>query len=111
MGLIEGSGLALSSVVCPSVYASQTGRLPEARRFEVFGDALLEPSTDPCGCRRSAPTRTLYIGDAEGALAHQTLWLERFVDLLTDLGLTVGVEIASDPFSVGGDAPSHRQRA
>jgi seryl-tRNA synthetase len=98
--LLTPSDLALCSAACHAVYPLCSGRLAASgRRFEVFGHCFRhEPSPDPDRMQAFRMHEFVYLGDPDGAVAHRNLWLERSVDLLSGLGLTVEVVVANDPF-------------
>ncbi len=98
--MLTPSDVALCSAACHALYPLCSGRLPAGgRRFEVFGHCFRhEPSVDPARMQAFRMHEFVYLGDPEGAVAHRDLWLERSVDLLSVLGLTVDVVVANDPF-------------
>jgi seryl-tRNA synthetase len=101
MGTVnESRDVALASVVCHSVYPLYSGKLPKGGRcFEVFGNVFRhEPSHDPFRMQTFRTQEFIYMGAPEGAVTHRQLWLERYCDLFAGLGLSIDVQIASDPF-------------
>jgi len=98
--MLTPSDVALCSAACHALYPLCSGRLPAGgRRFEVFGQCFRhEPSVDPARMQAFRMHEFVYLGDPDGAVAHRNLWLERSVDLLSVLGLTVDVVVANDPF-------------
>ena len=98
--LLSPSDVALCSAACHPVYSLCSGRLSEGgHRFEVFGHCFRhEPSLDPLRMQAFRMHEFVYVGDPDGAVAHRDLWLERAVDLLSEIGLAVEVAVANDPF-------------
>jgi seryl-tRNA synthetase len=112
--LFGRSDVVLCSAACHLVYPTCRGRLPEGgRRFEVFGQCFRhEPSLDPARMQAFRMHEFVYVGDAEGAVAHRDAWLERAAQLLGGLGLPVTAVLASDPFfGRAGKLLSANQRA
>ncbi len=98
--LLTPSDVSLCSAGCQPLYPLCSGRLPAGgRRFEVFGQCFRhEPNLDPARMQAFRQHEFVYLGDADGAIAHRDLWLERSVDLLSGLGLKVETVVANDPF-------------
>jgi len=98
--LLTPSDVVLCSAACHPLYPLCSGRLaPGGRRFEVFGHCFRhEPSLDPLRMQAFRMHEFVYVGDPDGAVAHRDLWLERAVDLLSEIGLAVEVAVANDPF-------------
>ena len=98
--LLEPSDMALCSAACQPLYPTCSGRLPDGgRRFEIFGHCFrYEPSLDPARMQAFRQHEFVYLGDPDRAVAHRDVWLERFVDLLSGLGLAIDTVIANDPF-------------
>ena len=98
--LLAPSDVALCSAACHALYPLCSGRLPDGgRRFEVFGHCFRhEPSLDPARMQAFRMHEFVYLGDADGAVAHRDLWLERSAELLSGLGLAVHAVVANDPF-------------
>ncbi|GAB3392759.1 amino acid--[acyl-carrier-protein] ligase [Humibacter soli] len=92
--------VVMASAACHPLYARLTGVVPEeGKRYEVQGYCFRhEPSIDPTRMQSFRMHEFVYVGDATGSLEHRARWLDRAVDLLTGLGLDVGVEEANDPF-------------
>ena len=57
-----------------------------------------EPSADPARQQAFRQYEFVYVGDPPAAEAHRDFWRDRAAELLTDLGLTVDVQVANDPF-------------
>jgi seryl-tRNA synthetase len=98
--LLTSSDLALSSAACQPLYPTCSGRLPDGgRRFEISGECFrYEPGLDPARMLAFRQHELVHLGDPYRAVAHRDVWLERFVDLLSGLGLAIGTVIATDPF-------------
>jgi seryl-tRNA synthetase len=98
--LLAPSDVVLCSAACHALYPLCSGRLPDGgRRFEVFGHCFRhEPSLDPARMQAFRMHEFVYLGDADGAVAHRDLWLERSAELLSGLGLAVHAVVANDPF-------------
>jgi seryl-tRNA synthetase len=98
--LLAPSDVALCSAAGHALYPLCSGRLPDGgRRFEVFGHCFRhEPSLDPARMQAFRMHEFVYLGDADGAVAHRDLWLERSAELLSGLGLAVHAVVANDPF-------------
>lgn len=98
-GHLAPTDLALCSAGCHPLFPTLAGRLDGARRFEVFGQIFRhEPSIDPARMQSFRQHEVVYVGDAEGALAHRDRWVGRGRELLERLGLEVEPVVANDPF-------------
>lgn len=112
--LFEPSDVALCPAACHPVYPTCRGRLAGgARRFEVFGHCYRnEPSDDPARLQAFRMHEFVFVGDADGALDHRDLWLERAAHLLGGLGLSVEAALGSSHFfGRAGRLLSAHQRA
>ncbi len=98
--LLERSDVVLCPAACHQLYPICHGRLPPGgRRFEVFGQCFRrEPSRDPTRMQSFRMHEFVYVGDADGAVAHRDAWLERAAQLLAGLGLSITAALASDSF-------------
>jgi len=92
--------VVLCSATCHPLYPLCSGRLPEAgRRFEVNGYCFrCEPSIDPARMQAFRMHEHVYIGEPTEAEWHRDRGLERGLELLAGLGLTVESVAANDPF-------------
>jgi seryl-tRNA synthetase len=92
--------VTLSSAACHPLYSTLPKTLPAGgSRFEVQGYCFRhEPSVDPVRMQSFRQHEFVFVGEAEGALAHRDAWLARGVALLEKLDLDVQVEEANDPF-------------
>lgn len=96
--------VAAQTVLCPSachpLYPTLPSRLPPGgSRYDVYGWVFRhEPAIDPARMQAFRQYEFVYVGEADGALAHRNQWRMRAATLLGDLGLDVTVEVANDPF-------------
>jgi len=75
------------------------GGVPKGRVVEVYGYCFRhEPSTDPFRMQAFRQHDYVFLGTPEGARAHRDRWIERGLDVLSGLGLTVTSVVANDPF-------------
>jgi seryl-tRNA synthetase len=112
--LFTESDVVLCSAACHQLYPACSGRLAEGgRRFEIFGQCFRhEPSLDPARMQAFRMHEFVYVGDAEKAIAHRDVWLERAAHLLGGVGLSVEAVLASDTFfGRAGKLLSARQRS
>ena len=99
--MLDDIDLALLPAACYPLYPMAAGEpLPVGgRRFDVLGSNFRhEPSEDPARQQAFAMREFVFVGSAEGALAHRDLWLERILAGFADLGLDAFAEVAHDPF-------------
>ncbi|HEY1826349.1 MAG TPA: hypothetical protein VGG21_10375 [Acidimicrobiales bacterium] len=99
--MLSPDGLALVGAACHPLYPSLAGS-------EVPEEGLLyqvqavchrhEPSDDPARMQSFSQHEFVFVGCEAGALAHRDMWLERGVQLLEQLGLSVETVPANDPF-------------
>lgn len=99
-GELTAGETTLISSACHPLYPTLTGVLPsEGLRVDLLGWCFRhEPSLDPGRMQTFRQREFVYLGSAEGALAHRDLWVERGLDLLKRLQLSVQAEVANDPF-------------
>ena len=96
---LQVTDLALCSAGCHPLYPSLTGRLESELQVEVFGQIFRhEPSIDPARMQAFRQHEVVYVGTADGALAHRDRWVGRAGELLGSLGLVVEPVVANDPF-------------
>ena len=98
--LLETTDMVLCPAVCHPLYPTMPGELPEGgRRVEVYGYCFRhEPSTDPFRMQAFRQHDYVYLGTPEGARAHRDAWIDRGLDTLRGLGLTMTSVVANDPF-------------
>jgi seryl-tRNA synthetase len=99
--LLVSTDVAMCSAACHSLFplfqGDTLGR--DGTVYEIQGTCFRhEPSEDPARMQSFRQHEFVYLGTAEGALAHRTYWLERGTELLGALGLAVEVVVANDPF-------------
>jgi len=98
---LDGTGVTLLPASCYPLYPmAAASQLPEGgRRFDVLGTCFRnEPSADAARQQVFHQREFVRLGSADDALDHRDLWLERAMEILTDLGLAVFSEVANDPF-------------
>ena len=96
---LEATDLALCSAGCHPLYPSLAGTAPGERQVEAFGQIFRhEPSIDPARMQAFRQHEVVYVGSADGAMAHRDRWVERGLALLGGLGLEVEAVVANDPF-------------
>ena len=98
--LLESTDMVLCPAVCHPLYPTQSGTLPDCGRVvEVYGYCFRhEPSTDPFRMQAFRQHDYVFLGTPDGARAHRDRWIERGLDVLSGLGLTVESVVANDPF-------------
>ena len=98
--MLTPAGAMLCPAVCHPLYPTLTGTLPEGgARYEVQGWCFRhEPSLDPGRMQAFRQHEVVYVGEPDGARKHRDLWIERGVDVFTQLGLDVDAVVANDPF-------------
>lgn len=96
---LQVTDLALCSAGCHPLYPTLSGRLDSELQVEVFGQIFRhEPSIDPARMQAFRQHEVVYVGTADGALAHRDRWIGRAGALLASLGLVVEPVVANDPF-------------
>lgn len=118
-GTAEGTGAGedarvpadtvLAPAVCYSVYpALADGTLEASRYFDVAGSCYRHEATSEVGRFRSFRMREFVaVGTEDAAIAWRDDWVDRCRALFNDLGVTVSIQAASDPF-FGPSAPFMR---
>ncbi|CAM3375001.1 amino acid--[acyl-carrier-protein] ligase [Tsukamurella hominis] len=99
-GHFHASDVALVPSACHSVYPVLSGQLPrDGAWVDVAGYCFRrEPSPAPERMQSFRMREIVRVGSERAAVAHRDSWVARAADLLTDLGLRVRHESASDPF-------------
>lgn len=99
--MLSPTDLTLCGAACHNLYPL----LADARLsrdellFEVQGVCFRhEPSDDPARMQSFRMREFVYVGNESGAIAHRERFLARGTELLCDLGLSVQVVVANDPF-------------
>lgn len=97
---LEQMPITLCPAACYPVYPTCSGNLPaEGRHFDLCSYVFrAEPSEDPARLQSFRQRENVRIGDPETVRAWRDAWVSRAQSLLSDLGLPVEVEVASDPF-------------
>jgi seryl-tRNA synthetase len=99
--LMSPDGLALCGAACHHIYPLLAGtEVPsEGVLYEVQATCHRhEPSEDPARMQSFSMREFVFVGPEAGAIAHRELWLRRGTELLENLGLSVEVVTANDPF-------------
>lgn len=99
-GTFVGSDLTLVPAACHPLYGALAGQtLDEPQRYGIGGWCFRHERSHETGRMISFRMQEeVYLGTADGAVAHRERYLELFADMLRSLGLAVDVEIANDPF-------------
>lgn len=99
-GQLSQSELMLTAAACHPLYGVLAGStIHQPRRVDLIGQCFRhEPSDDPARLVSFRMHEQVIVADAHKALAHRDLWLDKFVDLLGEVGLQTEVEVANDPF-------------
>jgi seryl-tRNA synthetase len=97
---LQPSDLAMCSAACHPLYPTKTGRLsPGGEVYEVFGQVFrCEPSLDPARMQTFRQHEFVYLGSADGAIAHRDRWVDQALALHRSLGLACEAVVANDPF-------------
>jgi seryl-tRNA synthetase len=98
----QGTDIALSPAACYPLYpaAAQLGPLPQPGRLYDLTSYCFrhEPSTDPARMQFFRMREYVRMGTAEQVLAFREAWISRGQALMEELGLSVTVDVANDPF-------------
>jgi seryl-tRNA synthetase len=96
---------ATDMVVCPAACyplypLNEASTLPEGGKvYDILGFVFRhEPSEDPARMQFFRQHEFVYLGSAEGALAFRDMWIDRAMEVLGSLGLSVEPVVANDPF-------------
>jgi hypothetical protein len=97
---LEPSEVVLASSVCHPLYGVLPHDVPEqGLNEECRGWSFRhEPSIDPARMQCFRIYEFVKVGTPDQAKAHRDLWIDRGVDALAALGLSVRKEAANDPF-------------
>ncbi len=97
---LDPTELMLTPAACYPIYGMLSGRGDiDGRRFDVLGTCFRhEGSDDPARLMMFSQHEQVFVGSPDDALAHRNRWLERALEMMTDLGLDVRSEVANDPF-------------
>jgi len=99
--LLTATDVVLCSAACHNIYPTFAHqKVPSSGIiYEVQGTCFRhEPSEDPARMQSFRMHEFVYLGTAEGALAHRQEWIGRGSALLQALGLTLDLVVANDPF-------------
>jgi seryl-tRNA synthetase len=95
--------LVLVPAACYPVYpaVARRGPLPEGGVTVDLGGSYVfrnEPSTDPARWQMFHQREMIRLGAPEEVAGWRDAWARRAVEILTELGLDAGADLASDPF-------------
>jgi len=95
--------MVLAPAACYAIYpaVARRGPVPEAGLSFDTGDAYVfrhEPSDDPARLQIFHMREIVRVGAPDSVLEWRLAWRERAIELLRSLGLSVDLDIASDPF-------------
>jgi seryl-tRNA synthetase len=98
--MLQPAEVVLGSAACHAVYPLCGDRVPwEGRYFDVSSYCFRhEPSDHAARMQAFVMHELVYVGSAEGAVAHRDSGLARGLALLETLGLSMTAVAASDPF-------------
>jgi seryl-tRNA synthetase len=98
--LLKQTGVVLSPAACYPVYPSIAGTLPVDGRLVTVLNWVYrhEPSPEPTRLQSFRMREFIRAGTAEQVLPWRDMWLQRGLDILGSLGLSVSSDVASDPF-------------
>lgn len=92
---------ALPSAACYQIYLAMRGQALDAARYITVVANCFRNEKEYVGLRRLlgfSMREIVCVGTAEQVQAHLAVYQERIGDFLARLGLTIRVEVASDPF-------------
>jgi seryl-tRNA synthetase len=97
---LKPTDLVLLPAACYPLYPMLTGSLPEGgERYDFTGYCFRnEPSEDPARMQYFQVREKVCAGTPEEVRAWRSGWIERGLELLRALGLSVNSNIATDPF-------------
>jgi seryl-tRNA synthetase len=97
---LASAGTMLVSAACHPSYATLPETLPaDEVLLDVYGYCFRhEPAIDPARMQAFRMHEYVRVGSAESARNHRDLWIDRGLEVLSDLGLTAHAEAANDPF-------------
>jgi seryl-tRNA synthetase len=98
----KATDVVMTPAACYPLYpmtASRGPLPPEGRLYDVFSYCFRhEPSVDPTRMQLFRMREYVRIGSPEQVIRFRETWLERGPTLMESLGLTVKLDVASDPF-------------
>ncbi|MDI9973392.1 amino acid--[acyl-carrier-protein] ligase [Rhodococcus sp. IEGM 1307] len=97
---LEPTDTMLVSAACHPAYPMFTGVLPDGGALlDVYGYCFRhEPAFDPARMQAFRMHEFVQIGTADQAATHRDSWIERGLEVLSDLWLDATSVIANDPF-------------
>nr|WP_157225926.1 amino acid--[acyl-carrier-protein] ligase [Rhodococcus sp. AW25M09] len=97
---LESAGTMLVSAACHPSYSMLPPVLPEeGTTYDIYGYCFRhEPAVDPARMQAFRMHEIVRVGTADDAVAHRERWVQRGLEVLTDLGLEAEPVIANDPF-------------
>jgi len=97
---LEQMPLTLCPAACYPLYPTCSGTIPDGgRHFDLSSYVFrAEPSDDPARLQSFRQRENVRIADPETIVSWRNSWSEHSVAVLTELGLPVALEVASDPF-------------
>lgn len=98
--LLDPTELMLTPAACYPVYPCFSGLLPQGGRLvTVMGWVFRhEPSDEPTRLQSFRMREFIRVGQPKDVVAWRDAWLQRGLELLTELGLPVQSDVAADPF-------------
>jgi seryl-tRNA synthetase len=99
-GSLEPTEVMLVPAACYPVYPSFSGLLPEGGRYVTMLGWVYrhEPSEEPTRMQSFRIREFVRVGRPDEVVAWRDAWLQRGLQLLTDLGLPAQSDVAADPF-------------
>jgi len=99
-GLLGPAELVLAPALCHFIYPMCSGQVPDGGvLYEAIGSCFRhEPSADPTRLQTFRLHEVVYVGEPARALEHRDRSLTAGVALLEQLGLSISVVPANDPF-------------
>jgi seryl-tRNA synthetase len=98
--MLTQTEVCLTPAACYPVYPSCSGVLPEAGRNIELQNWVFrhEPSLEPTRAQFFRMREFIRLGSPQMVVDYRNLWLQRALDLLTNIGLPVVSDVANDPF-------------
>ncbi|MBP9087646.1 MAG: amino acid--[acyl-carrier-protein] ligase [Kofleriaceae bacterium] len=96
----EQTDVALTPAACYPVYPTLRGTLPVGGRTVSLTSWVFrhEPSPEPTRMQAFRCRELIRVGSTDDVVKWRDTWLQRGLDLLTQLGLPAKSDVASDPF-------------
>ncbi len=99
--MLKGTDLALAPAACYALYPTLSGVMPKGGILIDLSNAYVfrrEPSDDPARLQAFRMRELVRVGEPELVAPWRDTWLERGLEILKTLGLSVASEEAHDPF-------------